>query len=95
MEKIDEIIRQVIGRMSAGAQGNQKETVDVWKSVVGEKIYHHTKVAGIKDETLVVFVDSSATMYSLGVDKKRILMEIQKQISEIKKIDLRVGKIHE
>lgn len=64
-----------------------------WQHAIDNKTRLHARPLGIKQKTLRVIVDSSAWLYHLRLQKKRILRKMKSQGLEIDDIAFRVGKI--
>jgi len=52
-------------------------------------------IVGLKDNQLIVNVDSSAWVYHFNLKKNKILQNIQKEFPEIKRIYFKVGKTND
>lgn len=93
MEEIKEIVNNIIHVLEEKKKQQAKDMHVVWKGCVQEKEAQHTRVEGIKKETLVVNVDCSAWMFQCRLRYKSILQALQKEFPEIKKIYFKIGKV--
>jgi len=48
---------------------------------------------GVKEETLSVYVDSPAWMYQMRMRQTKILKQFKEEVSDIKHIHFKIGKI--
>lgn len=93
MEEIKEIVNNIIHVLEEKKKQQSKDIHAVWKGSVKEKEARHTRVEGIKNETLFVNVDCSAWMFQCRLRYKTILQALQKEFPEIKKIYFKIGKV--
>lgn len=93
MEEIKDIVSKVV----AGIQGNRpvdkyEQISKAWSKVLKQQKLTQAKISGLKEETLVVNLDSPARLYQFNLKKKKILEAINQEIPEIKKIYFKIGK---
>lgn len=92
MDEIKDIVRMVIGQMAPSSPG-QRQLGLLWEKILSKTEKEHSKIGGLKDGCLLVSVDSPAWLYHFNLKKKKMLDEIQKEFSEIKKIYFKIGKL--
>ena len=93
MENIKEIVNTVIGKISIKEGFSQNKIDSIWKNILNEKELEHTKIIGIKDGCILVNVDSPAWLYQMRINYKKILSRLNAELSEIKKISFKIGKV--
>jgi predicted nucleic acid-binding Zn ribbon protein len=93
MDQVKDIVDSVILKLLKKDSPQSKNIENIWQKAAGKKIQQHTKLAGLKQDQLVVYVDSPAWLYQLNLLKNKMLKEIQGQIPEIKRIHFKTGKV--
>lgn len=93
MEEIKDIVKNVVHHIEQQKEQKNKDIHQVWRQCVKEKESHHTRVQGIKDHVLYVNVDCAAWMFQCRLRYKPILKAVQQEVSDIKRIYFKVGKI--
>ncbi len=79
---------------SEGARVKRHDKIDrIWKNLLTEQELKHTKLTGIKEETLSVCVDSPAWMHQMRMRQTKILKQLKEEVSEIKHIRFKIGTI--
>jgi len=86
---VHKVFAAIPGKTTAGQQGKISK---VWEKVLKHQGLSQAKISGLKDETLVVNIDSPARLYQFNLKKNKILEEINQEIPEIKKIYFKIGK---
>jgi predicted nucleic acid-binding Zn ribbon protein len=92
MDNIKDIVKTVIGQIAEQSPDTYSKTERIWENLVGKKERKHTKVAGIKEDVLWVYVDSPAWMYHLRIQQNSILQKLKEEIPGIKQIRFKMGK---
>ncbi len=93
MDKIKDILPGVIEKITGQKQGESQKIEKVWQEAIGKEACRHTKIDGINNGMMNILVDSSAWLFQMSLKKKSILGKIQKELSHIKKISFKIGKI--
>ena len=93
MNDIKNIINRVIGDLANKKDQGGKQIASIWCAVLEKKELVHTHVAGLKEGTLFVDVDSPAWLYQMNVKKTKILRLLKEEIPEIKNIRFKIGKV--
>lgn len=93
MDNIKEILNSIVGDIAAKNPNTQSKIDGIWRNVLEPQYLKHTKLSDFTDGVLFVIVDSPAWLYQIQTKKRKILKRLQEEISEIKKIQLKVGKI--
>ena len=93
MDNIKDILNNIVGDIAAKNPNIQSKVDDIWKNVLEEQDLKHTKLLDLKDGVLYIVVDSPAWLYQIQIKKRKILKRMQDEIPEIKRIQLKVGKI--
>ena len=73
----------------------EEDIYTIWKKAAGEKAVRHSIPINIKENTLIVNVDSTAWIYQLKLKQDQILKKLTKipTTEKIKKIRFRAGEI--
>ena len=93
MDRLKDIVPQVIEKMVAQKAGQGQQLQEVWAKLVGELGLKHTKLGGMKDGILVVYVDSSAWLFQMNLKRSEYLNKLKKESVELKKIIFKIGKV--
>lgn len=90
-------IKDIVSKVVAAIPG--KTTVDkqeklskTWDKILKRQGLSQAKISGLKEETLVVNIDSPARLYQFNLKRGKILEELNQEIPEIKKIYFKIGK---
>ncbi|MCK5214402.1 MAG: DUF721 domain-containing protein [Candidatus Omnitrophica bacterium] len=92
-DNIKNIIQKVIGTISESNISKQGKIQQVWDKIAQEEGFQAVKLAGMKDNQITVYVDSSARLYAMKLYKNLILSKIKKEMPEIEKIYFKIGKV--
>ena len=91
---IGEIVQSVFARIEK-EKAFSKEGVDsLWKDLVGEAAFRHSRPATLRNKVLTVRVDSSAWMHELSIQKRKILKDLKREFGKDKLLDVhfRIGE---
>ena len=94
MDKIKDVVREVIQKISSKKAEEQIQLQEIWKKIVGEEAIRRTAIGGLKDGILMIHVDSSAWLFQMNLRRKTFLREVQKTHPDIKKIVFKIGKVN-
>lgn len=92
-EEIKDIVGKVIGEIAAKGPTKKQDIQNRWERLLDKKELKHTKIFEIKNDTLVVLVDSPVWLYQCNLKKKRLLTGMQKEYPEIQKLRFKIGKV--
>lgn len=93
MDNIKDIVNTVIGNMASQNPDEHNKAERIWENLLNEKELRHTKVIGIKEDTLFVCVDSPAWMYQMRIRQMSILKQFKEDVPGVKRIRFKMGKI--
>jgi hypothetical protein len=93
MDSIKNIINTVIGNIAEHNPDKHDKVERIWANVLNEKELKHTKIIGIKEDGLLVCVDSPAWLYQMRIRQTKILKQLKDEIPYIKYIRFKMGKI--
>jgi hypothetical protein len=93
MDNIKEIVKNVIGKMSQNQPDTQTKLEQVWLRFVDEKHRTHARLAGLKDNTIYIVVDSPAQFHQLKSKKDALLRNFKQEVPSIKNIVYKVGQM--
>jgi hypothetical protein len=87
MERAGEILNELLKKILTEEKGNQGmmyyRFFSGWERIVGRKLFGHTKIADIKNHSLLVEVDHSGWMQILRLNERHILKKIKKYYPEL------------
>jgi hypothetical protein len=92
-QEIKNIVLQVIGRLAGEHPQTGVDITGTVEQVFSERERKHLKVAGLKNGTLFLSVDSPAQAYQFNLNRVTILRAIQKKLPDIQKIYFKTGKV--
>ncbi len=93
MDKIKDVVKEVIQKISSKKPEEQIQLQDIWKKCAGESGIRHASIGGFRDGVLTVYVDSPAWMFQMNSKKKSFLKEIQAAHPDVKQIIFKIGKV--
>ena len=91
--KAAELLCDIVTKRGIAAQQSNKRLQNLWDSTVGIDIANNTMVGSIKRGQLEVIVANSSMLQSLSFKKQDILQKIQTQMTDIKNLRFRIGRI--
>ena len=93
MDEIKKIIGKVIGDIAEKNPNEHDKLERIWQNLLTDQELKHTKIAGVKEETVLVYVDSPAWLYQMRIRQLKILKQLKEEVSNIKYIRFKIGKI--
>jgi hypothetical protein len=93
MDDIKNILNTVIGNIADRNPDVHNKLDRIWSNLLNEKELKHTHIIGIKEDGLLVHVDSPAWLYQMRVRQTKILKQLKEEIPQIKYIRFKIGKI--
>lgn len=93
MDEIKSLIHKVIEKISSQKPITQVKIQDDWYAAAGEPARQHTKIGGIKDGMLIIYVDSPAWLFEMSLKRVPLLRQLQKEHAEIRKLIFKIGKV--
>ena len=94
MDNIKNILGDVIKTLSEHKSSDDEKLERLWAGLIDGKEQRGTKIAGRKDDKLIVYVESPAWLYHMRIKKRDLLEKLRDQIPDIKEIIFKVGKIN-
>lgn len=88
-----EAIKTIVKRILTTIDKDHNNIYSAWEKAISGRLRKHTKPVHIKRGTLVVNVDNPGWLYTLSLDKERLLKILNMYIKEIKDIRLRIGEV--
>lgn len=93
MDNIKDILNQVVGQL-AGRQRIPSEKVErILQNILEKQELKHIKFVGQKEGNFLIHVDSPTWLYQMNMKKNRILERLKDEISEVKTISFKIGKV--
>ncbi|MGE0267816.1 MAG: DciA family protein [Candidatus Omnitrophota bacterium] len=93
MDNIEDIIKNVIGKIADRKLEDHQKIYRLWISLLNESELKHTKLIGVNNGKVSVHVDSPAWLYQMNTRKRKILESLKEEISNIEYINFKIGKI--
>ncbi|MCK5260246.1 MAG: DUF721 domain-containing protein [Candidatus Omnitrophica bacterium] len=93
MDDIKNIVNAVIGNIAEHNPDTHNKVERIWANLLNEKELKHTKIIGVKEEGLLVCVDSPAWLYQMRIRQTKILKQLKEEVPHIKYIRFKMGKI--
>ena len=93
MDNIKDIVNTVIGNIAQQRPDEHNKAERIWKNVLTEKESKHTKIEGLKDGCLFVYVDSPVWLYQMRIRQTKVLKQLKEEMPQIKYIRFKMGKI--
>lgn len=93
MDPIKDIVQQVISNISQRKPDAQHKIQRIWQSVIGEKLLKHTAIGGLKENTLIVHVDSPGCLFQMNLKKRKFLDQLKEEIPDLENINFKIGKV--
>lgn len=85
---IGDVLKSVFERLEKEKKSTKEEIEEVWKSIVGEKGFKHSRPSSLKKNILYVNVDSSVWLHSLSLEKRQILKGLKREFGKDKIQDI-------
>lgn len=94
-QAIEEIVKNVIKKMSGAGRFGKEEIEKMWEGAAGEAAAKHSRPVSLKRAVLIVNVDGSSWLYELTTKKRDIIKRLVQEAAgrSIKDIRLRIGEI--
>lgn len=92
MESIKDIIPHVFEQLTDRIPQTQTKIQRIWQNAIDAKMAQHSTLSDFTDGVLTVEVDSSAWLYQMNLNKRKILIQLQDEIRDIKNIQFKTGK---
>ena len=86
MDNIKDIINKVVGDIAEKNPDSYDRVDRIWMNLLTEAELKHTKLIGIKEEVLLVHVDSPAWLHQMRISQTKILKRLKEESSNIKSI---------
>ncbi len=93
MGSIKDIIPQVMGEMAGKRHHSQERLEGTWQGILEKGEAKHTKIAGIKEGKVFVWVDSPAWLYHMKTRQAKTLERFQKEWPDIQSIHFKIGRV--
>ncbi len=93
MNTIKDIIPQVIEQLSLRQPDSQMKIQRLWQNIIDERMFSHSTLENFTQGVLTICVDSSAWLFQMNLNKRRILERLQEEMPEVKNIKFKIGKV--
>ena len=77
MDDIKDIVNKVIGDIAGKKPDVHNKVERIWKNLLSTQELKHTKLVGINEGTLSVYVDSPAWLYQMRIRQTKIIRHIK------------------
>lgn len=95
-EPIANILKDVFVCLEKNLTGEDKDVFKAWDKIAGRRIKMHTRLAGFKNDKLIINTESSCWLFELKTKhKERLLKRLKKEVGrdKIKDIKFNIGEI--
>ena len=92
MDAIKIIISDVIKSLSEKNVEHSGKIERMWQNIVSSEERKHSRVLGIKNGCVTIGTDSAVWLYSIRIQKKRLLELFQEECPEVKQLCFKLGK---
>ena len=91
---ISEVIQSVFTKLESAANPFQENMESLWKELVGQDGFRHSRPVAIRKKILNVLVDNSTWMQELSMRKRSILKGLKRKLGRdrISGINFRIGE---
>lgn len=79
---LGDALKSYVGRLDKEGKLKQAQVIDLWESMVGDRIVAHTKAQGLRDGELLVAVDSSVWANELSSMSEHLRVRLNKKIGQ-------------
>lgn len=93
MEKIKDIIPQVLSDLSQRNPVRPTQIQHIWQESIDEKTRKHVSIGGFEQGKLLVLVDSPTWLFQLSLQKNKILSKMRQQSPDIQSIQFKIGTV--
>lgn len=93
-KQVSDVVANVLKKLKLEERRAHAEILNVWRNAIDPMIVEHTQPAGLKNGTLIVYVDSNVWLNEIIHFKQReILLKLQSSFGRemIKNIKFRLG----
>lgn len=89
------VIKDIIKRLETGEKETGNQLISLWKKIVGEDLFKHTRLTSLNRGRLAINVSDSSRLYDLTLKKRQLIKEINKTLKKkkIKEIRFRIGEV--
>ena len=91
---ISEVIQSVFTKLEGSANPFREDIESLWKELVGQDGFRHSRPVAIRKRILNVLVDNSSWMQELSMRKRGILKGLKRKLGRdrISEINFRIGE---
>ena len=91
---ISEVIQNVFKNLEGTTNPYQEDMESLWKELVGQDGFSHSRPVAIRKKVLNVLVDNSSWMQELSMRKRNILKGLKRKLGKdrISEIHFRIGE---
>ena len=91
---IGEVIQSIFTKLEGAANPFQEDVESLWKELVGQDGFRHSRPVAIRRKILNVLVDNSGWMQELSMRKRGILKGLKRKLGRdrISEINFRIGE---
>ena len=92
---IGEVIQSVFAKLEGADNPFREDIESLWKEVVGQDGFTHSRPVAIRKKILSVVVDNSGWMQELTMRKRNILKGLKRKLGrdKISEINFRIGEL--
>ena len=92
---IGDVIKNVFANLESAANPSRESIELLWKELVGEDGFRHSRPVAIRKNILNVIVDNSVWMQELAMQKRSILKGLKRKLGRdrISEINFKIGEL--
>ena len=88
-EKLSDVLGRMLQTSALGHDIEHMEIYAAWLNVAGSEVARHTRVVGVRGNSLIVEVDSSPWLYELSVFRKTgLLSSLRSNLKKTRIVDI-------
>ena len=94
LSPISEIVQTVFARLESEKKISKEAIEDLWRGLVGEAGFKHSRPTALRKKILAVKVDNSAWLQELTMRKRRLLKGLKRTLGKdrISEINFKIGE---
>lgn len=91
---VGDLVQGFMTRLEKEKKFSKEDIDEVWKAVVGDAAFKHSRPSALRKKALIVRLDSSAWMQELEMQKRKFLKALQRALGKdkISEIHFKIGE---
>ena len=94
ISSIGDVVKTVFTRLENEKNFSREDMESLWKTLVGESGFRHSRPTALKKKVLTVRVDSSGWMHELAMKKRDLLKGLKRTLGKdrISELHFKIGE---